>query len=92
MKTCSNLATILILNVPVKQTANRYITHSISDDFRYSDFLHDNDNDVFGPDPENNTDKTFDFHPDFNYYNTHDFHKLIQKFPTTQKKYFFYPT
>ena len=59
--------------------------------FNYSEILYGKnhkEHDFFGPDPENQTDKVFDFHPDFNYYTIHDFHKLTKKLPKKQKKSF----
>ena len=56
--------------------------------FQYSEYLNDNENDVFGPDPYNLTDKMFDFHPEFDYFDIHDFHKLIKKQPKNQKNNF----
>ena len=56
--------------------------------FQYSQYIQDNDNDIFGPDPDNLTDKVFDFHPDFDYYNIHDFHKLSKKVQNQKKNNF----
>ena len=53
--------------------------------FHYSHFIQDKENDIFGPDHENNVDQIFDLNPNFDYYNIHDFHKLIQNQPTKIK-------
>ena len=56
--------------------------------FQYSQLTQENDNDIFGPDPDNTSDKIFDFHPNFDYYDIHDFHKLNNKTATKKKNSF----